>query len=201
MKRWLIERLRGFGFSEEILRAFEAVPREEFVPPHLKKYAYHDTALPIGHGQTISQPYTIAVMLEMLRLKEGLRVLEVGTGSGYTAALIYEITHSPVYTLEIICRLAEEAEKRLNRLGYREIYVFCRDGKAGLPEYAPYDRIIIHAATPEIPNPLVEQLKEGGILVAPIGPRSYQDLVAYEKRGKKLKEIERREGFIFVPLI
>lgn len=201
MKKLLIERLRKLGFSEKIVSAFEKVPREMFVPEDFKDYAYHDTALPIGYGQTISQPYTIAVMLEMLRLEEGYKVLEIGTGSGYTAALIYEITHAPVYTIEIISRLAEEAGKRLKRLGYKDVYVFCKDGKMGLPEYAPYDRIIIHAATPEIPEALVRQLKENGVLVAPVGPKDYQDLVAYRKNGSTLKEVERREGFIFVPLV
>ncbi len=198
----LVEHLKRVGIRDEkVLRAFLRVPREEFVPEHLKKYAYADDALPIGFGQTISQPYTIACMLEMLRLEEGLKVLEVGTGSGYTAALTYEITRSPVYTVERLPELAERARKTLQRLGYTEIHVFIGDGSVGLPEHAPYDRIIFHAALPSVPPPVVEQLTEGGILVAPIGSLHYQDLVAYKKRGGAVVEVERREGFVFVPVV
>ncbi len=198
----LVEHLKRSGIRDEkVLKAFLKVLRGEFVPEEEREYAYNDTALPIGYGQTISQPFTIASMLEMLRLERGLKVLEVGTGSGYTAALIYEITKSPVYSVERIPELAERARKTLRRLGYNEIYIFVGDGSGGLPQYAPYDRIIYHAALPKIPSPIIGQLREGGIVVAPIGDLHYQDLVAYEKRGDKLVEIERREGFVFVPVV
>ena len=198
----LVAHLRSLGIRDEkVLKAFLRVPREEFVPEEEREYAYHDTALPIGYGQTISQPFTIASMLEMLRLKEGMKVLEIGTGSGYTAALIYEITKAPVYSVERIPELAERARRTLRRLGYTDIYIFVGDGSGGLPQYAPYDRIIYHAALPRIPSPIIGQLREGGIVVAPVGDLRYQDLVAYQKRGGKLVEIERREGFVFVPVV
>ncbi|NPA87056.1 MAG: protein-L-isoaspartate(D-aspartate) O-methyltransferase [Candidatus Diapherotrites archaeon] len=198
----LVAHLRRMGIEDPlVLRAFLKVPREEFLPEELKPYAYHDTALPIGFGQTISQPFTIASMLEMLRLRPGHKVLEIGTGSGYTGALIHEITKAPVYSVEIVPELARRARETLDRLGYKDVHVFVGDGSAGLPQYAPYDRIIFHAALPEVPSPIVGQLREGGILVAPVGSLHHQDLVAYQKRGGKLVEIERRPGFVFVPTV
>ncbi len=204
----LVESLRKRGIKDEnVLKAFLKVPREAFVPPHLQDMAYEDTALEIGYGQTISQPYTIGIMLEMLKLKKGLKVLEIGTGSGYTAALIYEITKHPVYSTEIIYSLAERAANTLKKLGYNvslnrgdtDINIFVRDGSVGLKEYAPFDRIIFHAATPTVP-PIHHQLKEGGILVLPLGSLYSQDLVALKREGSRLVEVERKEGFVFVPL-
>ena len=198
----LVEHLKREGIKDPlVLEAFRRVPREEFVPERLRHLAYADTALPIGFGQTISQPFTIASMLEMLRLRPGLKVLEIGTGSGYTAALISEITKAPVYSVEIIPELAERAKKTLEKLGYTNVKVLVGDASGGLPAYAPYDRIIYHAALPKIPSPIVGQLKEGGIVVAPVGSLDLQDLVAYQKRGNSLVEIERRSGFVFVPVV
>ena len=198
----LVEHLRREGIKDEnVLRAFTRVPREEFLPEELKDMAYADTALPIGYGQTISQPYTIASMLEMLRLFPGAKVLEIGTGSGYTAALIYEITKSPIYSVEIVPELAERARRTLEKLGYRDIYILVGDGSGGLPQYAPYDRIVFHAAVPRVPSPIVGQLREGGIVVAPVGTLHHQDLVAYQKKKGELEILEVRPGFLFVPLI
>ncbi len=198
----LVRHLKREGIRDpRVLEAFRRVPREEFVPEELRHLAYADTALPIGHGQTISQPYTIATMLEMLKLVPGMKVLEIGTGSGYTAALIHEITRSPVYSVELIPHLAEKARETLEKLGYRNVKIFVGDGSGGLPAYAPYDRIVYHAALPEIPSPIVGQLREGGILVAPVGSLHHQDLVACQKRGDQLVEIERRPGFVFVPVV
>ncbi len=199
-KHELIERLSR-KFPEAVVRAFSKVPREVFVPPSLRDYAYDDTALPIGRGQTISQPSVIAEMLTLAELFPGAKVLEVGTGSGYTAALTYEITRAPVYTVERDPFLAKEAERRLHALGYKEIHVFVGDGSEGLPDYAPYDRIIIHAAAPNVPPPLVDQLKEGGIIVLPEGDRYTQRLRAYRKREGRIV-LEREGSFVvFVPLV
>lgn len=196
----LIERLRK-RFPEDIVRAFSRVPRELFVPPSLRDYAYADTALPIGRGQTISQPSVIAEMLALADLFPGAKVLEIGTGSGYTGALTYELTRAPVYTVERDPFLAQEAEKRLRALGYTQIHVFVRDGTEGLPEHAPFDRIIIHAAAPRVPPPLADQLKEGGVLVLPEGDMHTQRLRAYRKREGEIF-LEKEGSFVvFVPLV
>ena len=188
-------------FPKHVVRAFSAVPRELFVPPKYRNYAYDDTALPTRNGQTISQPSVIAEMLTLSDLRPGLRVLEVGTGSGYTAALTYEITHAPVVSVEYDPELCTEARERLNALGYGKITVICGDGGAGYPPNAPYDRIIIHAAVPTIPEPLVEQLVEGGVIVAPVGSRYSQILEKYVKKDGKLVLERRGSPVIFVPLL
>ncbi len=188
--------LREKGIKDpRVLEAFEKVDRERFVPSYLKERAYEDTALPLMKGQTISQPYTIAVMLEMLRLKEGLHVLEIGTGSGYSGTLIHYITRRTVYSLEYFPELADYARERAEG-----VHIVVGDGKLGLPRYSPYERIVVHAASSKVPRQLVKQLKEGGILVLPLG-EEVQDLVAFRKEGGELKEVERREGFVFVPLL
>jgi protein-L-isoaspartate(D-aspartate) O-methyltransferase len=165
--------------DERVLNAMRQVPRHEFVPDHLKKYAYADEPLPIGEDQTISQPYIVAYMTEYLRLQENDKVLEIGTGSGYQAAVLSEIADS-VFTIEIVDVLAEKAEKTLERLGYNNVLVKRGDGYAGWPEHAPFDAIIITAAPTKIPEPLKEQLKVGGFMILPLGDYS-QELVLLEK--------------------
>jgi len=193
-------RLLSRRFPEHVVRAFAAVPRELFVPPEYREYAYDDTALPTKNGQTISQPSVIAEMLTKADLRPGLRVLEVGTGSGYTAALTYEITRAPVVSIEYDPELCAEARERLSALGYKEITAICGDGGAGYPPSAPYDRIIVHAAVPRIPEPLVEQLVEGGVVVAPVGSRYEQTLEKYVKKEGELVLEQRGSPVVFVPL-
>ncbi len=177
------DQIKRRGVSDErVLVAMREVPRHEFVPDHLKKYAYADEPLPIGEDQTISQPYIVAYMTEYLRLEETDKVLEIGTGSGYQAAVLAEIVDS-VYTIEIVDVLAESAEKTLDRLGYDNVLVKRGDGYAGWPEHAPFDAIIITAAPTKIPEPLKEQLKVGGSMILPLGDYS-QELVLIEKNVK-----------------
>jgi protein-L-isoaspartate(D-aspartate) O-methyltransferase len=169
---------RGIN-DERVLNAMREVPRHEFVPAHLKKYAYADEPLPIGEDQTISQPYIVAYMTEYLGLEENDKVLEIGTGSGYQAAVLAEIVDT-VYTIEIVDVLAASAEITLERLGYDNVLVKRGDGYAGWPEHAPFDAIIITAAPTKIPQPLKEQLKTGGFMILPLGEYS-QELVLIEK--------------------
>jgi protein-L-isoaspartate(D-aspartate) O-methyltransferase len=168
--------------DENVLRAMRNVPRHEFVPDHLKKYAYADEPLPIGEDQTISQPYIVAYMTEYLHLGPEDNVLEIGTGSGYQAAVLAEIIDT-VYTIEIVDVLARKAQKTLERLGYENIFVKVGDGYKGWPEHAPFDAIIITAAPTKIPAPLKEQLKVGGRMILPLGDYS-QELVLIEKNEK-----------------
>ena len=156
--------------DQEVLEAMERVPRHEFVPRDLKAQAYTDRPLPIGYGQTISQPYIVALMTELLQLKSTDRVLEIGTGSGYQAAILAE-TVAEVYTIEIIEGLASESGERLERLGYTNIHTLHADGYHGWEEHAPFDAIIVTAAPDHIPQSLVQQLKDGAKLVIPWGRR------------------------------
>jgi len=172
---------RGITDSR-VIEALRRVPRHLFVPKELEKLAYEDTPLPIGHGQTISQPYIVALMTESLRVRPGERILEVGTGSGYQAAILSEIG-CEVYTVEIIKALADEARERLLRLGYRNVLVLWGDGYLGWEEKAPFDGIIVTCAVDHLPPPLLQQLKEGGRMVIPVGPPwSIQSLLVVEKR-------------------
>jgi len=182
-----------------VLRAMERVPRHRFVPPEYRSQAYADYPLPIGYGQTISQPYIVALMTELLDPEPTDRVLEIGTGCGYQAAVLAEIVRE-VYTIEIIPELAEQAARRLAELGYRNVFTRQGDGYDGWPEHAPYDGIIVTAAAPEVPPPLIEQLAEGGRLVVPLGSAlGYQDLWLLEKRGGKVFRTN-YGGVLFVPL-
>jgi protein-L-isoaspartate(D-aspartate) O-methyltransferase len=162
-----------------VLEAMRAVPRHEFVPERFVGESYGDHPLPIGHDVTISQPYIVAIMTQLLAVKRGQRVLEIGTGSGYQAAVLAEMGLK-VYSIEIIEPLGEAARDRLVRLGY-DVEVRVGDGYAGWPEHAPFDAIILTAAPPQIPAPLVEQLAVGGRMVLPVGPRTRQDLVVLHK--------------------
>jgi len=181
----MVNVIRKYGVQDQtVLDAMRAVPRHEFVPDRHDALAYADMPLPIGYGQTISQPFIVAEMTRLLRLKKHARVLEVGTGSGYQAAVLSELTPH-VYTIEIIKPLAETARKRLKRLGYTVVQVRHGDGYYGWPEAAPFDGIIVTAAAGQIPPPLLNQLAPGGRMVIPVGgPLSAQMLVLVEKDQK-----------------
>ena len=175
-ERMLSEHIQSRGVRDErVLMAMRNVPRHEFVPAEVSAAAYADRPLPIGHGQTISQPYIVAAMTELAGLGERSRVLEIGTGSGYQAAVLAEIVDQ-VYSIEIVEPLARSATATLARLGYRNIHVRHGDGYRGWPEAAPFDAILLTAAPPSIPEPLKRQLKVGGRLVAPVGD-TYQELI------------------------
>jgi len=181
-----------------VLEAMRKVPRHLFVPDNLQDSAYDDSPLPIGHGQTISQPYIVAFMTECLGLKGGERVLEVGTGSGYQAAVLAEIVGS-VYSIEIVGALAAEAKERLKRLGYRNVSVRQGDGYRGWPDKAPFDAIIVTAAPDHVPQPLVDQLKVGGRMIIPVGSM-YQELVLVTKQDAHRVKEEAVLPVRFVPM-
>ncbi len=183
--------------SPLVLKAMRSVKRHEFVSTVQRSFAYADAPLPIGHGQTISQPYIVAYMTEALKIKPGDKVLEVGTGSGYQAAVLAEITDK-VYSIEIVCDLAETADKRLKKLGYDKVKVKCGDGYKGWAEHAPFDAIIVTAAPDHVPKPLIGPLAEGGRLVLPVGS-FFQSLVRITKKDGKTKK-ETLLPVRFVPL-
>ncbi len=186
--------------DEKVLSAMLKVPRHLFVPPEWVNQAYEDYPLPIGEGQTISQPYIVALMTASLCLKGNEKVLEIGTGSGYQAAVLAEIVKE-VYTIEIRESLALSAEKRLKKMGYKNIKVKVGDGYLGWKEYAPYDGIIVTCAAPTPPPPLIEQLKEGGRMVIPLEENPfYQSLVLITKEKGKLKK-KSIEAVRFVPMV
>jgi len=182
------------------LRAMRSVQRHKFVPPGLSGYAYGDSPLSIGFDQTISQPYIVALMTELIKPRRGQRILEIGTGSGYQAAVLAEIVDS-VFTIEIVGELAASAENRLRSLGYRNVIVRHGDGYLGWPDHAPFDAIVVTAAPDHIPQPLIEQLKDGGVMVIPVGPvESVQALTVVRKKGKNITT-ETRLPVRFVPLV
>lgn len=175
-----------YALRQQVLDAMAAVPRENFVPEEFKPYAYDNSPLPIGNGQTISQPFIVALMTDLLEPEPDHIILEIGTGSGYQAAILAQLVKR-VYSLEIIPELAAQAAKRLRLLGYDTVEVLASDGSAGLPEHAPYDGIIVTAAAPRIPETLVQQLSPFGRLVIPVGrPHQPQDLLLVEKSGDKV---------------
>ena len=187
-QRMVTEQLKARGISDErVLNAMNKVPREEFVPPDSRAGSYEDGPLPIGYGQTISQPYIVAFMTEQLRLKRSDRVLEIGTGSGYQAAILAELM-SEVYSIEIVEPLAKNAEATLQRLGYENVHVKIGDGYKGWPEAAPFDAIIVTCAPDKVPQPLVDQLKDDGRMVIPVGDRFAQELYLFEKKNGQLKQ-------------
>jgi protein-L-isoaspartate(D-aspartate) O-methyltransferase len=193
--------LRGRGINDpDVLEAFRKVPRHKFVPHEHQSYAYRDHPLPIGFEQTISQPYIVAYMTEALNLAGDEKVFEVGTGSGYQAAILAEIVDS-VYTIEVIPELSQKAEKVLNAEGYTNVKVKTGDGYKGWPAYAPYDAIIVTCAPSHIPPDLIEQLREGGHIIIPVGgKRSVQKLVLMEKVAGKMKR-KKELPVRFVPMI
>jgi protein-L-isoaspartate(D-aspartate) O-methyltransferase len=190
--------LRGIR-DERVLAAMRTVPRHKFVPGHMLGAAYRDSPLPIGEGQTISQPYIVAYMTAELHLTGTEKVLEVGTGSGYQAAILGELA-SEVITVERLPGLAEEAREILLTLGYDNVHVKVGDGTMGWPDEAPYDAIIVTAAGPEVPEPLQWQLADGGRLLAPIGPRWTQQLIRVRRADDEFFS-ESLLGVAFVPLI
>ena len=192
----LVER----GISDKaVLQAMATVPRHLFIPEELWSHAYEDRALPLPEGQTISQPFIVALMAEVLMLKEDDRVLDVGTGSGYAAAVM-SLLSSQVYSMERIEPLAHAAHQRLTQLGYNNVHVFPGDGTTGLVEYAPYDAISVAAASPWVPLPLREQLADQGRLVIPVGGRSEQLLLRLTRKREAV-HTERFGGVRFVPLL
>jgi protein-L-isoaspartate(D-aspartate) O-methyltransferase len=185
--------------DERVLSVMRSVPRHLFVPAAYRDAAYSDCPLPIGRGQTISQPYIVAVMTELLALQPEDRVLEIGAGSGYQAAILARLAKT-VISIERINEVAEMARENLSRLGFGNVKIITGDGTIGYPEQAPYDGVLITAATPEVPPPLIDQLAEGGRLVAPVGSRDLQELVRITKK----KDQAVREffgGVVFVPLL
>lgn len=198
-KRMVENQLRSRDVRDpRVLEAMQRVPRHEFVPRDLRHMAYSDGPLPIGDRQTISQPYIVALMTQLLHLGPSDRVLEIGTGSGYQAAVLAEIA-SEVHTVETILRLAENARENLARLGYENVHVHNADGSRGLREHAPYDAILVAAAAPSTPQPLKEQLADGGRLVLPVGKRRGQILERWTRQGDEW-DSEQLVPVAFVPL-
>ena len=200
-RREMVDRqIRRRGISDEaVLRAMNLVPRHAFVPDSQARAAYADCALPIGYGATISQPYVVALMTAALRTAPGLRVLEVGTGSGYQAAIL-AACDATVFSIERVPQLHERAARALTETGFGRVTMRLGDGSRGWPEEAPFDRILVTAAAPAVPTALREQLGDGGILVAPVGDDRSQTVRRYRKRGAEF-DVEDLEGVRFVPLI
>jgi len=186
-QRMVQQQLMTRGITDaRVLAAMAKVPREEFVPPESRAASYEDGPLQIGHGQTISQPYIVAFMTEQLRPKASDRVLEIGTGSGYQAAILAGLVKD-VYTIEIIEALAKDAEATLQRLGYKNVHVRVGDGYRGWPEHAPFDAITVTCAPDHVPQPLIDQLKEGGRMIIPVGGFGNQELYLLEKKNGQLQ--------------
>ena len=199
-RRALVAELRKKGIqSERVLEAINALPRHFFFDTALISHAYEDKAFPIGEGQTISQPYTVAFQTELLDVKPGDKILEIGTGSGYQGSILH-LLGAQVYTIEYQKKLFEHTSRFLQRLGIH-LNLFYGDGTGGLPAHAPYDKIIVTAGAPVVPDALIQQLKVGGILVIPVGDRQRQAMVKITKKSSKEILREEFEGFAFVPLL
>lgn len=187
--------------SKNVIEAMEKVERHLFLPENVRRYAYFDQPLPVGEGQTISAPHMVAMMCELLDLKEGLKILEIGAGTGYHACVVAEMVKGKVYSIESKTRLVERARKNLERAGCTRVEPIEGDGTEGYEKEAPYDRIFVTAGAPDIPRPLIDQLKAGGMLLIPVGSRHMQNLVkVYTTPGG---DIEKRtlSGCAFVPLV
>ena len=199
LRQKLVKKLREKGIKDErVLAAVLKVPRHVFFENALLEHAYQDKAFPIGEGQTISQPYTVAFQTEKLDIKPGDKVLEIGTGSGYQACVLLEMG-ATVYTIEYNKKLYEATRELLPQMGYKP-YFFYGDGSKGLPAKAPFDKIIVTAGAPVIPNALTDQLKENGILIIPVGDREKQVMIRIRKKQGKLLQ-EEFANFAFVPLL
>jgi len=199
-ERMIQEHLAARGIRDaRLLDAFRRIPREFFVPEEHRPWAYSDTPLPIGYGQTISQPYIVARMVSMLTLRGGERVLEVGAGSGYQAAIL-SLLAAEVHTIERIPALAARASEALRAAGVENVFVHEGDGTLGWEAAAPYDAVLVAAAAPDVPSPLLEQLTEGGRLVIPVGGRGMQFLERWTREGKTFRR-ERDIAVSFVPLV
>jgi protein-L-isoaspartate(D-aspartate) O-methyltransferase len=197
--RMVEEQIAARGIDDpRVLAAMRTVPRHLFVPPESQHEAYEDHPIPIGYGQTISQPYIVAFMTDALRLEPGSVVLEIGVGCGYQTAVLAQIARE-VYGVEIIEPLAERASETLTSLGYTNVHVRVGDGHEGWPDHAPYDRVLVAAAADAVPRPLVDQLRDGGIIAIPVGEWN-QDLQVMRKRGSELETIT-TIGVRFVPLV
>jgi protein-L-isoaspartate(D-aspartate) O-methyltransferase len=199
LRNKLVKKLRLKGIADEaVLAAIGKVPRHAFFEGAFLSHAYEDKAFPIGEGQTISQPYTVAFQSEKLEVKPGKKILEIGTGSGYQAAILLEMG-ATVYTIEYNRKLYEHTKEFLPQLGYRPYFIH-GDGSKGYPSRAPYDGIIVTAGAPSVPDALVEQLNENGILILPVGDREKQTMVKIVKRKGKIYK-EEFDNFAFVPLL
>lgn len=199
-RKYMIEGLKTYGISENVIKAMESVPRHLFVPDYLRNQAYEDHPLSIGHGQTISAPHMVAIMCDLLDLKRGQKALEIGAGSGYHAAVMAELVgkEGHVYTIERFESLVRFAKDNLRKARYSNVTVFPGDGSVGLPRYKPYDRICVTCASPDIPRPFIEQMKTNGKMVIPMN-NLFQYLYVVEKKNgiKKHKKM----GVAFVPLV
>lgn len=199
LRKKLVENLATKGIHDEkVLQAINKVPRHFFIASGLDRLAYEDQALPIEEGQTISQPYTVAFQIQLLDVKPGMKVLEIGTGSGYNAAILAEIG-AKVFSIERIAKLHKNAEYILTSLGYK-CQLFLGDGYLGKPAYAPYDRIIVTAGAKELPQTLVEQLAYGGKMVIPVGEQTQEMLLVVKKENNEL-ETSKHGYFVFVPFV
>lgn len=202
----LVKQLLNYSYikSDSVRKAMEMVPREEFLPSEQKPYAYIDKPLPIGEGQTISAPHMVAIICEILSLKKGMSVLEIGTGFGYNAAVVAEILgeSGTIHSIERVESLFNIAKDNLKRTGYKNVNVILGDGTKGFPEASPFDRIYLTAAAPDIPKPLKDQLKVGGLILAPVGRiDQYQELILVEKISEDEFKTSNMGGVAFVPLI
>jgi len=195
----LIEKLRSYGISERVVEAMRKVPRHKFVPVEFRNHAYTDCPLPIGRNQTISAPHMVAVMCDLLDLQNGMKVLEVGAGCGYHAAVMAELVgKGHVYAIERWKSLAEMARKNLRSTGYKNVTIIEGDGTLGYPRHAPYERISVACSAPDVPPPLLKQLKKNGKIVIPLG-RYFQELYLIEKKNGIIRN--EKGGVMFVPLI
>jgi protein-L-isoaspartate(D-aspartate) O-methyltransferase len=197
----LIRRIKILGFlkSKKLEKTLEEIPRHLFVPENYLEHAYDDSPIDIGEGQTISQPSTVVIMTEALDVKPEHRILEIGTGSGWQAAILSKLAKE-IYTVERIEDLVEFAENNLKKLKIKNVKIFVNDGSLGLKEFAPYDRIIVTAACPDIPKNILEQLKINGKLVIPVGGRFFQEMLVITKKKDSLERMN-LGAFVFVPLI
>lgn len=199
-RRMVQEQLEARGITDKrLLEAFRKVPRHLFVPQELQREAYEDHPIPIGCGQTVSQPYMVALMVQLLRLQGHERVLEIGAGSGYQLTILAELALE-AYSVERLPELATHALRRLEQLGYLNVHLTSGNGSLGWPEHAPYDGIVVAAGAPTMPQPLIDQLGDGGRLVIPVGSHQAQTLTVVEKRGNELRVTE-VTSCVFVPLI
>lgn len=203
-RKELLKIIKAQGIKDErVINAIGKVRRELFVSPEFKRFAYDNNALPISNNQTISQPYTVAFMTELLEVKEGDKILEIGTGSGYQAAILYELG-AKVYSIERIEQLYETAKKALEENKFK-VSLKCSDGTRGWPEYSPYDGIVVTAGSPDLPPSLTKQLKTGGRLVIPVGGMDVQEIwkavKIKDEYGREYVDIFKYKNFKFVPLI
>lgn len=202
-RKAMIEGLIAAGHlkSESVIEAMQKVERHLFVPDKMKKYAYSDQPLPVGEEQTISAPHMVAIMCDLLRLEEGLKILEIGAGTGYHACVVAQITKGNVYSIESRANLLKNAKENVKRAGCTGVELIEGDGTEGYEKEAPYDRVYVTAGAPDVPAPLVDQLRLGGLLLIPVGPRYMQNLVLLEKTKSGEVEKKKLSGCAFVPLI